>query len=295
MSENGGNKGDDDREGKRRQPRRQKGPRSKDDRPSIWTGYGKLVKFFRGRARLTREQLADAVGYSVEQVASIEQGRRPAKDEFTTAAERVLEAGGVLAELQSEVDRAKLPKFFQDFAGIELEAVSRYDYDPLLVPGLLQTPAYTKALFSSHCPPLNDETMELLAEARVNRQKLLDKTPLVQFSFIIGEAALRNLIGGEEVMREQLEHLLRVGAERNVQLQVIPATVGYHPGLNGGFVLLETMDHEHIGYIESQEVGIVISDPAKVSTFGLRYGKLRSQALNTEESAQFIRHLAGAK
>ncbi|MDR3081800.1 MAG: helix-turn-helix transcriptional regulator [Streptomyces sp.] len=264
------------------------------ENPAIWIGYGKLVKLFRTKKGLTQQELADAVGYSVELVASVEQGRRPAKAAFTEAAERVLETGGVLTELQEDVDRAKLPLFFQDFALIEAEAVSRFDYDPLLVPGLLQTERYTRALFVQHYPPLDDETVELHTEARLNRQKLLTKVPIVKLSFIIGEAALTNPIGGDDVMREQLQHLLSVGGLRNVELQIIPAESGYHPGLNGAFVLLETLEHRHYGYIETQEVGVVISDPAKVSTLGLRYGKLRSQALNVEESARLVERLAGA-
>ncbi|MFJ2059887.1 helix-turn-helix domain-containing protein [Streptomyces sp. NPDC087908] len=262
--------------------------------PAIWVAYGKLVKLFRRRANLTQQGLADATGYSYEQVASIEQGRRPAKAAFTEAAERMLEAGGVLRELQEEVDRAKLPKFFQDFALIETEAVSRFAYDPLVVPGLLQTPEYAKALFSAHCPPLDEETIELHTEARLNRQRLLTRAPIVQLSFIIGQATLVNPMGDEALMRSQLEHLLKIGAMRNVELQVMPEAPGYHPGLNGAFVLLETLEHRHFGYIEAQEVGIVISDPAKVSAFGLRYGKLRSQALNVEESARLVERLAGA-
>jgi hypothetical protein len=233
------------------------------------------------------------VGYSYEQVASIEQGRRPAKAAFTDAAERVLDAGGALRVLQEEVDLAKLPAFFQDFALIETEAVSRFSYDPLLVPGLLQTEEYARALFSGHCPPLDDEVIEQRIEARLNRQRLLTRTPIVQLAFIIGEAALRNPVGGEEVMRSQVRQLLKVGALRNIEIQVMPAASGFHPGLNGPFVLLETLEHRHVGYIESQGIGLVVSDPHKVSSLGLRYGKLRSQALNVEESARLIERSAG--
>ncbi|MFI0964913.1 helix-turn-helix domain-containing protein [Streptomyces sp. NPDC021080] len=84
-----------------------------DDRPAIWVDYGKLVKLFRGRAKLTQMELAAAVGHSYEQVASIEQGRRPAKAEFTEVAEGVLAAGGALRVLQEQVDLAKLPSFFR--------------------------------------------------------------------------------------------------------------------------------------------------------------------------------------
>ena len=109
--------------------------------------------------------------------------------------------------------------------------MSRFDYEPLLVPGLLQTPAYMRTLITSRCPTLDRETIELHIEARSNRQALLDKTPLVQFSFIIGEDALRNPLGGAETMREQLEHLLPVGTQRNVEIQVMPSACGYTQGL----------------------------------------------------------------
>ncbi len=266
---------------------------AEDDRPAIWTGYGKLVKLFRERAGLTQQQLADAVGYSCEQIASIEQGRRPAKAAFTEGAERVLEARGVLATLQDEVDLAKLPQFFQDFALIEAEAVSRFSYDPLLVPGLLQTERYARALFASRTPPLDDDTIEQHVEARLHRQRLLTRTPITALSFIVGESALLNPIGGREVRQEQLHHLLSCAELRNVEVQVMPAACGFHPGVDGPMVLLETLEHRHVGYFESQGVGVVVTDAEKVSTFGLRYGKLRSQALNVEESVRFIRRVAG--
>ncbi len=186
----------------------------------------------RKRVGLTQQALADATSYSYELVASIEQGHRPAKATFTDAAERVLGAGGVLAELQSEVDRTELPKFFVDFALIETEAVSRFAYDPLLVPGLLQTEDCARALISAHCPPLDEETIEQRVEARIQRRLLLTRSPTVELSFIIGETALLNPVGDDQLMRKQLRHLLEVGSLRNVELQVMPFTCGVHTGLN---------------------------------------------------------------
>ncbi|MCM3302918.1 helix-turn-helix domain-containing protein [Streptomyces pseudogriseolus] len=263
------------------------------DLPGAWAAYGRLLQHLRKRAGLTQQQLGEAIGYSVEQVASVEQGRRPAKAAFTRAADRVLEAGGILEVLQDEVDRAKLPRFFRNFAVIEAEVVSRFSFDPLLVPGLLQTEAYARAVFAGHCPPLSAEIIDQHTEARLSRQKLLTRVPLAELSFIVSEEALRNPVGDAEVMREQWQRLLEVGASRNVEVQVMPAASGFHPGLNGPFVVLETNQHQHLGYVESQEVGCVIREPAEVSAFGLRYGKLRSQALNCEESARLIERLVG--
>jgi transcriptional regulator with XRE-family HTH domain len=263
------------------------------DLPGAWTAYGRLLQHLRKRAGLNQQQLGDAIGYSMEQVASVEQGRRPAKAAFTTAADRVLEARGVLEVLQDEVDRAKLPRFFRNFALIESEVVSRFSYDPLLVPGLLQTEAYARAVFAGHCPPLSEEITDQHTEARLSRQKLLTRVPMAELSFIIGEEALRNPVGDTEVMREQWRHLLEVGRLRNVEIQVMPASTGFHVGLDGPFVVVETKEHQHLGYIESQDVGCIVHDPAEVSAFGLRYGKLRSQALNGEESARLIERLVG--
>nr|WP_239149319.1 helix-turn-helix transcriptional regulator [Streptomyces sp. SID12501] len=261
--------------------------------PGVWSAYGVLLQYLRKRAGLNQQQFGDAIGYSLEQVASVEQGRRPAKAAFTVAAERVLEAGGVLEALQGEVDRAKLPRFFRNFALIEAEVVSRFSYDPLLVPGLLQTEGYARAVFAGHCPPLSEEIIDQHTEARLSRQRLLTRVPLVELSFIISEEALRDPVAGLEVMRAQWQRLLEVSALRNVEVQIMPARRGFHPGKNGPFVVVETQEHNQLGYFESQGVGCVVSEPTDVSAFALRYGKLRSQALNVEESSRLIERMVG--
>jgi transcriptional regulator with XRE-family HTH domain len=267
---------------------------AEDDRPPIWVGYGKLVKLFRERAGLTQAALAAAVGYSHELVASIEQGRRPAKTAFTDAAERVLETGGALRVLQGDVDLARLPAFFQDFALLETDAVSRFSYDPLLVPGLLQTEEYAHSLLSAHYPPLADEVVEERVAARLARQALLSRQqPGIVLVFIIEEEALRRKVGGPEVLRAQLRALLMQAEHRNVEVQVMPTSRGAHSGLNGPMVLLETTDHQQFVYLECQDEVRVMSARERVSEFWMRYGMLRTQALTTEDSARLVEHMLG--
>lgn len=264
------------------------------ERPAVWVAYGKLLRLFRERAGMTQQELADAIGYSVEQVASVEQGRRPARPAFTEAAERVLDTGGALRTLQEDVDLAKLPLFFQDFALLESEAVSRFSYDPLLIPGLLQTKQYAEALLTAHFPPLDEETIEQPVAARLARQGLLTrKSPPIVFVFVVEESAVRRTISSVDVMRAQLTHLLECAAMRNVELQIMPTGQGAHSGLNGGMVLLESTDRKQYAYVETQDVVSVRSDRKEVSEFWLRYGMLRTQALSTEESSSLIEHMAG--
>ncbi|MGV9559386.1 helix-turn-helix domain-containing protein [Streptomyces sp. NPDC003522] len=260
----------------------------------MWSVYGKLLRLFRERAGLTQQGLADAIGYSVEQVASVEQGRRPAKVSFTEAAERVLGTGGALRVLQEDVDLAKLPAFFHDFALLEAEAVSRFSYDPMLVPGLLQTESYARALLEAHFPPLEEEAIEQHLTARLARQSLLTrKNPCVVFSFIIEEAALHRMVGGTTVVKEQLKRLRDSVRLRNVEVQVMPTQLAAHSGVNGQMVLLETLERRQFVCIEAQGIMSIRSDQDEVSEFWLRYGMLRSQALHTEESARLIEHMAG--
>ncbi|MFJ9173870.1 helix-turn-helix transcriptional regulator [Streptomyces sp. NPDC102360] len=261
--------------------------------PGAWSAYGALLQHLRKRAGLNQRDLGEAIGYSLEQVASVERGRRPAKAAFTVAADRALDSRGVLEALQDEVDRAKLPRFFRNFALIEAEVMSRFSYDPLLVPGLLQTEEYARAVFAGHCPPLSEEIIDQHTEARLSRQKLLIRAPLAELSFIISEEALRDPVGGMGTMRGQCQHLLEVSTLRNIEVQVMPAKRGFHPGKNGPFVVVESKEHHQLGYFESQGVGCVVGDAVEVSAFALRYGKLRSQALNIEESARLIERMAG--
>jgi transcriptional regulator with XRE-family HTH domain len=264
------------------------------DLPGVWAAYGVLLQFLRKRSGLNQQQLGDAIGYSLEQVASVEQGRRPAKAAFTVAADRVLEAGGVLEALQDEVDRAKLPRFFRNVALLEAEALSRFSYDPLLIPGLLQTEAYAQALLEAHFPPLDEEIVEQRVAARLARQTLLSrKNPPVVFVFIVEEGALRRIVGSSAIMREQLEHLLACAQMRNVELQVMPTARGAHSGLNGPMVLLESTERKRHIYVEAQDVVTVRSNEDEVSEFWLRYGMLRTQALDTEGSSRLIERMAG--
>ncbi|AXG81287.1 helix-turn-helix domain-containing protein [Streptomyces paludis] len=265
-----------------------------DERPGVWVAYGRLVKLFRERAGLTQETFAEVVGYSVEQVGSIEQGRRPAKPVFTKAAETRLSAHGTLEALQKDVDLARLPTFFQNFASIESDAVSFFWYGGYVVPGLLQTEEYARALLTAHFPPLDTGTIDEWLAARMDRQNILnrEKPPFVA-SFLIEEAVLHRPVGGPEAMKRQLHQLLKRAETRNVQIQIMPTAFGSHSGLNGSMVLVETPEHRNVAYIESQDIGVVISEPDDVSKFWLRYGMLRSQALNMEESARLIERTIG--
>ncbi|MFF3607140.1 Scr1 family TA system antitoxin-like transcriptional regulator [Streptomyces sp. NPDC002463] len=257
--------------------------------------FGEVVKVFRRRAGLTQEQFAPLVGYSVPMIASIEQGRRLPSKEFVDRAEEVLEAFGVIkAAAKHLTRRAGLAKWFAAWAELEPLAVTLYTYENRLVPGLFQTPAYARTLFEEQIPAMSDDKIASNLVARMERASILTERPETIFSFIIEEHVLRRRMGGPDVMREQIDHILDLCERRNIDIQVMSQSRGYHAGLGGPLCLLETEENTWYAYCEGQETGQLISEPKVVSILQQRYARMRTQALSVEASASLLREIRGA-
>ncbi|MFG2113730.1 helix-turn-helix transcriptional regulator [Streptomyces sp. NPDC048718] len=256
--------------------------------------FGALVKFFRKQAGYTQEEFAPIVGYSVESVSSIEQGRRLPSGKFVDAAERVLDAGGALKEAAKYLERTKgLANWFVPWANLEKTARCLWIYESRMIPGLLQIEPYAQALFERRVPSLSDSEVEEKMIARADRKDLLTNRPNTSYSFILDEQMLRKLMGSPEMHRAQLDHVLTVAEQRNIEIQVMSQSQ-YHAGINGPFQLLETPEHQWRAYSEGQENGLLISDPRVVSMLQLRYARMRTQALSLEDSLSLLREIRGA-
>ncbi|MFK0227538.1 helix-turn-helix domain-containing protein [Streptomyces sp. NPDC090303] len=257
--------------------------------------FGEVVKVFRRRAVLTQEQFAPRVGYSVPTVASIEQGRRLPSKEFVERAEEVLDAFGALKAAAKHLTRkAGLAKWFEGWAELEPLAVTLYTYENRLVPGLLQTSAYARTLFEEQIPAMGDDKIESNLVRRMERARILTERAETIFSFIIEEHVLRRQVGGPEAMRKQIDHILAISGRRNIDIQVMPQSRGYHAGLGGPLRLLETKENTWYAYCEGQETGQLILDPKVVSILHQRYARMRAQALSVEASVSLLREIRGA-
>ncbi|GAA2582930.1 MULTISPECIES: helix-turn-helix domain-containing protein [Streptomyces] len=254
--------------------------------------FGEVVKAFRKRARLTQEQFAPRVRYSVPTVASIEQGRRFPTHEFVERAEEVLDAFGALRGAARHLSRQPgLASWFRQWARLEETAVSLHTYECRLIPGLLQTEAYARTLFVNQLPPLGDEQVEAQWVARAERQRLLRERPNTAFSFILEEQLFRRRTGGAEVTRGLIDHVLELAELRNVEMQVMPQVRERHAGLDGPIQLMETPENRWLAYCEGQESGQFIHERKIVSTLQMRYARMRSQALSLEESLNLLQRM----
>lgn len=257
--------------------------------------FGAVHKALRETAGLTQEEYAEIVGYSVHAVAKLEQGRRFPQPKFIARAGEVLQAPKVLrAAARNLTRRQGLASWFQQWAGIEEEAISLYAYECRAVPGLLQPEAYVRAIFERRLPPLTAEEIERQVEARLERQQLLTERPNTAFSFVIEQALIERRVGGAEVTEVLINHLLELEKLRNVEIQVMPLQQADHVGVDGQMYLAETPDHQWIGYTEGQQSSVLLTAPEDVSALLQRYGKLRQQALGREATASLLKEMRGA-
>lgn len=257
--------------------------------------FGEVVKVFRKRAGITQEHFAEQVGYSVETVSSIEQGRRFPSPAFVERAETVLDAFGAIRGAAKHLSRPTgLANWFLQWAKLEQTALCIYSYENRMIPGLLQIEPYAKTLFEKQVPLMNEEDIEEKLIARAERTELLTNRPKTAYSFIIEEHVLRRPTGGPEVHRAQLDYLLLMAERRNIEIQVMPQCRDHHAGFAGAFRLMETPKHEWLAYSEGQKNGLLISDPGVVSILQSRYARMRSQALSLEDSLSLLREIRGA-
>ncbi|MEU0988412.1 helix-turn-helix transcriptional regulator [Streptomyces sp. NPDC005953] len=257
--------------------------------------FGEVVKAFRKRARLTQEEFAPRVRYSVPTIASIEQGRRFPPPDFVERAEEVLDAFGALRGAARHLSRQPgLASWFRQWAKLEAEAVSLNTYECRVVPGLLQTEKYARAVTFSVPPVKDEEQVNRQVAARLERQELLCRRPPIAFSFIVEQALIERGTGGVEATRGLIDQLLHRAQQFNVELQIMPLQQPDHAGFDGPLMLLETPENRWLGYAEGQRGGLLVNDPKEVSIMLQRYAKLRSQALTPEDSKGLLKRLRGA-
>ncbi|MFD4032272.1 helix-turn-helix transcriptional regulator [Streptomyces sp. NPDC058637] len=241
---------------------------------------------------MSQEALGTKIGFSKSQVAMVERGQRPPKGNFIPGADESLGARGALVAVAPKLCVNALPHWFTGFAEEESEAVARHEYENQVMPGLLQTGAYARAVLSGRYPTYDDEDVEAKVAARLARQSLLSRKRLPDISFVLETIALTRPIGGHRVRKEQLLHLLEVTQLRHVKIQLMSPERQSHPGLDGPFVLLENAERRQLAYVEGQGGSLYVTQQPDLGNLFGKYGLLRAQAYSPEESLEMIEKMA---
>lgn len=264
-----------------------------DESGAVIAAVGRQLKMWREASGLDRSKFGERMGYGANLIYKIERGARIPRPEFMDKADEVLGAGGKIAAMKEDIQRARYPKKVRDLAKLESEAVELGAYASIVAHGLLQTEEYARALYALRRPSFPEDEIERQVAARMARQRILGHPAPPLLTVVHEEAVLRRPVGGKMVLRRQLEHLLDVGSLRHVEIQVMPTAVEDHAGLAGSLQLMRLRDGTTVGHNEGQLVSRLITEPKEVQILDMRYGMIRAQALTPRESLKFVEKVLG--
>lgn len=249
--------------------------------------YGFELRRLREAAGLTQKQLGDILNYTGSLVGQIETARRLPTPEFSERVDAALGTDGLLSRLVGLVMRSQLPAWFQQVAELETRATKIRSFQAHMIHGLLQTPAYARAVLGV----LDEANLDDRTAVRLARQRPLKKKGAPIFWAILSEGALYQEIGGPTTMRGQLAHLLAFESEPRINIQVLPFSAGAHAGLTGSFTLFCFARDPDIVYMERYGSGHPTANPNTVEDCSLRYDHLQAAALPIRDSAELIRRV----
>ncbi|WP_433351710.1 helix-turn-helix domain-containing protein [Microtetraspora malaysiensis] len=259
---------------------------------------GRELRALREAAGLSLEETARALGWSASKLSRIETAHVRAAPAALTA---LLDFYSVeptrAAALQQMAREARKRTWWANYSGafsgpfvaLEDEATRIRSWQSQLVPGLLQTEAYARAVIRAGRPDEDVAEIDRRVIARMARGALLTRSAPVTFHAVISEAAVRQLVGGREVMREQLEALVTASMRANMHLQVLPFSAGAHAGLDGTFVILGFGEGDpDIAYIEGVAVDAFEESPGGVAKIANRFTAISDASLNADDTTNLL-------
>ena len=266
---------------------------------------GQELRRLREIKGMTAEEVAERLLVSQSKISRLENGRRSIsqRDVRDLCGVYEVEDHRIVDSLMQMAKDSRQQGWWHAFGdipysvyiGLETDAASLRVYEPQVVPGLLQTREYAEALISGALPEAPPSDIEKRVSVRARRQDRISapEHPLRLWA-VIDEAALRRLVGGKQVMVNQLEHLIAQSQLPHVTVQVLPFDMGAHPGINGQYAILEFPDaaDSSVVYIEGVTSDLYLEKAHDVQRYSVMYEHLRAQALNVEQTRQFIEEIA---
>jgi transcriptional regulator with XRE-family HTH domain len=266
-------------------------PKRDPDRSAL-APFAEELRAQRELAGLSRDDLAVKLGYSASLVSMVETGHRTPSRDFAARCDVAFGCPGTFARLEKRLRNVPFSSGFRPFQPYESEAVSLRLFEHTLIPGLLQTEEYARAVLETH-PNTSADVIEERVAARLARQEILsreDPTPPILW-VLLDENVLTREVGTPAIMRDQLRHLELAARRPNVTAQVIPCTV-VHPGLLGAFAIAELDGMSSIVYLETGHDGQTVEDPDVGARMSVRFDALRTEALTGRASLGLIEKVA---
>jgi transcriptional regulator with XRE-family HTH domain len=255
-------------------------------------GLGRTLKFARSRSGMTQDQLAERLNVSTSLIAKIETNRLVPQSDTARQLDTVFDAGELFQESAAEARASSSGEsvWIRPWLDYEEHATMVRSFELAVVPGLLQTEAYARAILrdaGTRVPDLDGTVATRIARAGVLRR---DDQPCRLFA-VVDEAVLRRSVGGPEVMADQLRAIVQACALPTVSVAVVPASAGAYPGLNGPLALA-TVDGRTVAFLDDPIDGRVVEDPDRAAALEEVWESVREYALPASPSLELIMEAA---
>ncbi|GAA0565272.1 helix-turn-helix domain-containing protein [Actinomadura livida] len=267
-------------------PRR---PRDPDVPSSPVEYFGVELRAYREAAGMSRPQLAERLGYTPQWIGQVESGKYGPSEDFAKDCDTCFKTNGTFYRLWEWIQRfgrlAVLPPGFPDFIEREREAAGMHIFETMVITGLFQTPEYAYEVLKEGRAR---EEAEQLVLTRMERQEILTRNDPPYVVAIFDEGAIRRPVGGAEVMKGQIKHLIDLAEAHHITMQFVPSTRGTYAGLPGNFTIMNfTSDSDivHVGgYLGAQ----LIDHVDAVRTYGIQFDLIRGAAMSADESLELL-------
>lgn len=258
-------------------------------RQAAWEFFGTELKRRREHAGFTQAALGARVFVSGGYIGQFEQAIRKPQLDVAQRIDETLQTGGFFERMcRKLIKEERYADYFAHAAELERLATAICEFAPAVVPGLLQTAEYARAVYLASNPLAGDEYVDEMVRLRMDRTQLLKDATRPVFWAILHETALRIPVGGADVMSRQLDHLAAMVRERKVLAQVLTFSSGAHPQMGKMMTLMEFEDAPPTAYTEGVFSGSLLDDPAVVKRTQADYDLLRAAAMSPEASLDLI-------
>ncbi|MEJ8644751.1 helix-turn-helix transcriptional regulator [Streptomyces sp. MS1.HAVA.3] len=242
-------------------------------------------------AGLTQEGLGERIFTTGSYVGQMECGQRRLRPEIAVLIDKELGTRDYFTRL-SKAFKSKHVEYFAVAAELEVQATAIYDYAPTLVPGLLQTTDYARAVVRANSPTALAEHVDALVASRMDRVRLLDDPARPELWVVLHESVLRTAVGGPAVMAAQLQHIAAYVRSHRITMQVVPFSAGAHGVLGSLVRIMQFAEAPDVAYTEGPHAGQLLDYPALVQRHWKSYDLARAAALSPEVSLTRIESVA---
>lgn len=252
---------------------------------------GRRLRRLRERKGISLRVLAEAVHYPHSYISRVERGEQLPSQALAEVLDAYFEAEGVLEELLAAARKSTIPRYGRVVVNNELMATRIRVFGGSVVPGLLQTESYARALFRASLPDASDQQIEDHVRTRLQRKVVLEESDRLHYEAVIDEAVLERKVGGAHCMAGQLRALLRAAETPRMTIQVLPFECGGHPLLGGSLSLLTFTNGAMDGYVESFFSGKRARSEGEKRKLQRTYSAILDKALSIVESRTLMREL----